>query len=98
MDLASLDKWDDYTAAKVGMFAATDTEYAPWTVVKSNDKKRARLNAMRYLLAGFDYPGKEVDVVGHPDPKIVGRAADLYELGEAEAVTHPRSCQTVDGR
>ncbi|WP_172836319.1 polyphosphate kinase 2 [Microlunatus soli] len=84
MDLASLDKWDDYTAAKVDMFAATDTEYAPWTVLKSNDKKRARLNAMRYVLDRFDYDGKDPEIVGHPDPQIVGRAADLYELGERE--------------
>src|SRR5882757_8450890 len=55
MDLASLDVWDDYTAAKVAMFRETDTEQAPWTVVKSNDKKRARVEAMRSVLARFDY-------------------------------------------
>jgi hypothetical protein len=54
-DIESLDKWDDYTEAKEEMFMATDTDYAPWIVVKSNDKKRARLNAMRYLLNKFDY-------------------------------------------
>jgi polyphosphate kinase len=59
MDLASLDKWDAYTAAKEEMFRATDTDHAPWVVVKSNDKKRARVNAMRHLLAKFDYDGKE---------------------------------------
>src|SRR5882762_7993341 len=58
-DLASLDKWNDYTAAKEDMFAWTDTETAPWTVVKSNDKKRARINAMRYLLSKFDYDNKD---------------------------------------
>jgi polyphosphate kinase len=73
-DLASLDKWDDYTAAKEGMFAWTDTETAPWTVVKSNDKKRARINAMRYVLSKFDYDNKDHEVVGRPDPLIVGRA------------------------
>jgi len=73
-DLASLDKWDDYTAAKEDMFAWTDTEMAPWTVVKSNDKKRARINAMRYVLSKFDYDNKDLDVVGRPDPLIVGRA------------------------
>jgi len=82
MDLASLDKWDAYTAAKEEMFAATDTDTAPWTVVKSNDKKRARLEAMRYVLHRADYDGKDADVVGVPDPKIVGRASDVYELGE----------------
>jgi polyphosphate kinase 2 len=73
-DMKSLDKWDDYTAAKEEMFAATDTDAAPWIVVKSNDKKRARINAMRYLLARFDYDEKDSDVVGEPDPLIVGRA------------------------
>lgn len=73
-DLASLDKWDDYTNAKEDMFAWTDTEVAPWTVVKSNDKKRARLNAMRHVLNKFDYDNKDHDVVGRPDPLIVGRA------------------------
>ena len=73
-DMESLDKWDDYTAAKEEMFAATDTDAAPWIVVKSNDKKRARINAMRYLLAQFDYDDKDPDVVGEPDPLIVGRA------------------------
>jgi polyphosphate kinase len=73
-DLASLDKWDDYTAAKEDMFAWTDTEIAPWTVVKSNDKKRARVNAMRYVLSKFDYDNKDHEVVGRPDPLIVGRA------------------------
>ena len=73
-DLASLDKWDDYTAAKEAMFASTDTDIAPWIVVKSNDKKRARLNAMRYVLSKFDYDNKDHDIVGVPDPLIVGRA------------------------
>jgi polyphosphate kinase 2 (PPK2 family) len=73
-DLASLDKWGDYTAAKEDMFAWTDTEIAPWTVVKSNDKKRARINAMRHILGKFEYDNKDHEVVGHADPLIVGRA------------------------
>src|ERR1700712_2288989 len=73
-DLASLDKWDSYTAAKEDMFAWTDTEMAPWTVVKSNDKKRARINAMRHVLGKFDYDNKDHEVVGRADPLIVGRA------------------------
>ena len=77
MDLASLDKWDAYTAAKENMFERTDTDHAPWTVVKSNDKKRARINAMRYVLSLFDYEGKDEEFVGQPDPLIVGRARDL---------------------
>jgi polyphosphate kinase 2 len=73
-DLASLDKWDAYTAAKEDMFAWTDTEMAPWAVVKSNDKKRARVNAMRFVLSKFDYDNRDHEVVGRPDPLIVGRA------------------------
>ena len=74
MDMESVNKWDDYTAAKEKMFEATDTDIAPWIVVRSNDKKRARINAMRYVLAKSDYDGKDPEVVGEPDPLIVGRA------------------------
>lgn len=73
MDLQSLDKWDAYTAAKEAMFRDTDTKHAPWTTIKSNDKKRARLNAMRYFLSRFDYEGKDINAIGEPDPLIVGR-------------------------
>jgi polyphosphate kinase 2 len=73
-DLASLDKWDEYTEAKEAMFFYTDTADAPWTVVKSNDKKRARVEAMRYVLCRFDYDGKDPEVVGTADPLIVGSA------------------------
>jgi polyphosphate kinase len=82
MDLASLDKWDDYTEAKEAMFFHTDTADAPWTVVKSNDKKRARLEAMRHLLHLFDYPGKDAEVIGTPDPLVIGPARDVYEAEE----------------
>jgi polyphosphate kinase 2 len=74
MDMKSLDKWDDYTRAKEEMFSATDTDLAPWIVVKSNDKKRARINAMRYVLAKNEYDEKDAELVGEPDPLIVGRA------------------------
>ena len=73
IDLESLDKWEDYTAAKESMIRRTDTEWAPWTTIKSNDKKRARLNAMRAFLTRFDYEGKDPDVVRDPDPAIVQR-------------------------
>jgi polyphosphate kinase 2 len=76
IDLESLDKWDDYTAAKEAMIRRTDTEWAPWTTVKSNDKKRARLNAMRAFLTRFEYDGKDHEVVGLPDPLIVQRGID----------------------
>ena len=71
-DLASLDKWDAYTEAKEAMFFYTDTADAPWTVIKSNDKKRARIDALRYVLHTLDYTDKDVEVVGVPDPLIVG--------------------------
>ncbi len=74
IDKASLDKWDDYTEAKEAMFFYTDTADAPWTIIKSNDKKRARLNCMRHFLSTLDYPDKDLDVVGQPDPLIVGQA------------------------
>ena len=82
MDIASLDKWGDYTAAKEAMFAHTDTTNAPWTVVKSNDKKRARLEAMRHVLSLFEYDNKDHEIVGRPDDNIVGSAARIYERGE----------------
>jgi polyphosphate kinase 2 len=78
-DLASLDKWDEYTEAKETMFLHTDTAEAPWTVIKSNDKKRGRLEAMRHVLSGLDYTGKDADVVGRPDPLVVGSAADTFD-------------------
>jgi len=78
-DIALLGKWNAYTEAKVRMFRRTDTHHAPWTVVRSNDKKRARLEAMRSLLARFDYTGKDPEAVGRPDPLIVGAPASLNE-------------------
>jgi len=81
-DLASLDRWDDYTEAKEAMFFSTDTADAPWTVIKSNDKKRARVNAMRYLLSRHPYEDKDVELVGVPDPQIVGPASELFEEDE----------------
>ena len=82
IDLASLDKWDDYTAAKEAMFRATDTADAPWTVIKSDCKKRARLNAMRYVLHKLPYDNKDMARVGPLDPLLVGRANVVYERGE----------------
>jgi polyphosphate kinase 2 len=82
MDIASLDKWEEYTEAKEAMFFHTDTADAPWTVIKSDDKKRARINAMRYILAKMPYTNKDERVACAPDPLIVGNAAELYEDGE----------------
>ena len=82
-DLASLDKWDDYTAAKEAMFFYTDTGDAPWTVIKSNDKKRARIECMRYVLSQFDYTAKDEEVVGTVDPLIVGPASAIFDGDDA---------------
>lgn len=82
VDLASLDKWEDYTRAKEAMFFDTDTADAPWTVIKSDCKKRARLNAMRYVLHKLPYANKVADTIGKLDPLIVGRAHVVYERGE----------------
>ncbi len=71
-DLASLDRWHDYTMAKEDMFRFTHTAHAPWTVVRSNDKKRARLEALRHVLSLFDYDDKDPEVAGTPDALIVG--------------------------
>ncbi|MGM9428588.1 polyphosphate kinase 2 [Hydrogenophaga sp. MI9] len=82
IDVASLDKWADYTKAKEAMFFETDTADAPWTVIKSDCKKRARLNAMRYLLQKLPYTNKDPKNIGALDSLIVGRAHVVYERGE----------------
>jgi polyphosphate kinase 2 len=84
IDKASQDKWDDYTKAKEAMFFHTDTADAPWTVIKSDDKKRARLNALRYLLHSFPYTAKDPGRIGVVDPLLVGRAHIVYERGEKD--------------
>ena len=82
IDLASLDKWEDYTKAKEAMFFHTDTADAPWTVIKSGCKKRARLNALRYILHKLPYSNKDVTQIGTLDTLLVGRAHIVYERGE----------------
>lgn len=92
IDLASLDKWDDYTHAKEAMFAHTDTFDAPWTVIKSDCKKRARLNALRYVLLSLPYHDKDPVRVGAIDPLLVGRPGAIYERSE-----HPAAWSTEAG-
>src|SRR6056297_1624604 len=82
IDRASLDKWEDYTEAKEAMFFYTDTADAPWTVVKSNDKKRARLNCMLHFLHSLDYPGKSPKVAHAPDPLIVSTAQHVLHKSD----------------
>ncbi len=93
IDKASLGKWDDYTEAKEAMFFFTDTADAPWTIVKSDDKKRARLNCMRHFLSSLPYSDTVPKHVQNPDPLIVGSSAHV--IGRDEAILgktlHPQS-------
>jgi len=82
MDVESLTRWDEYTKAKEAMLFYTDTADAPWTIVRSDDKKRARLNAMHHVLSSIPYAGKDTSLVREPDPKICGCAKSIYEHGE----------------
>ncbi|WOF75226.1 polyphosphate kinase 2 [Parvibaculaceae bacterium PLY_AMNH_Bact1] len=82
IDRASLNKWNDYTEAKEAMFFYTDTADAPWTIVKSNDKKRARLNCMQHFLSALPYPDKNHHVVRGPDPLIVGNTEHVIGRNE----------------
>lgn len=84
VDMASLDKWEDYTKAKEAMFFYSDTADAPWTVIKSDCKKRARINALRYVLHRLPYTNKDIDAIGPLDPLLVGRAHVVYEQGEKQ--------------
>ena len=84
IDRASLDKWDDYTEAKEAMFFYTDTADARWMIVKSDDKKRARLNTMQHFLSTLDYPGKDLHIVRGPDPLIVGSSGHV--IGRSEHI------------
>ena len=81
VDLRSKDKWEEYTEAKEAMFLLTDTEVAPWTIIKSDDKKRARINAMRHVLNLLDYEGKDESVAHAPDPSIVASSTEIYTAG-----------------
>ena len=91
VDLASLDKWDDYTRAKEAMFLHTDTSDAPWTVIKSDCKKRARLNAMRYVLHRMPYARKDLATIGSVDPLIVGRPALVSSVYDDQLAQTPAS-------
>ena len=87
VDRASLDKWDDYTRAKEAMFLHCDTSDAPWTVIKSDCKKRARINAMRYVLQRLKYPNRDLEGIGAVDPLIVGRPALMSSAHDDQLAT-----------
>jgi len=82
IDIKSLDRWEDYTEAKKAMFFHTDTADAPWTVIKSDDKKRARINCMRHFLHVLPYPDKNPKVASEPDGALVGSASRVIEMDE----------------
>jgi len=78
IDVASLQRWDEYTDARRSMFFNTDTADAPWSVVKSDDKKRARISCMRHFLNRLDYSDKDTSIVYTPDELIVGPVSRHY--------------------
>ena len=84
IDRASLSKWEEYTEAKEAMFFYTDTADAPWTIIKSSDKKRARINCMQHFLANLPYPNKDRHVIHGPDPLIVG--SSQHVIGNSEHI------------
>jgi polyphosphate kinase 2 len=73
MDIAGIARWDDYTRARDLMIKETHTDHAPWTVVRSNDKRRARIETIRHVLLALDYAGRDLDAIGKPDAKIIGQ-------------------------
>jgi polyphosphate kinase 2 (PPK2 family) len=100
VDRLSMNKWDDYTEAKEAMFFYSDTADAPWTIVKSDDKKRARLDCMQHFLSSLPYPEKDQHVVHGPDPLIVGSSADV--IGRSDHILgkslHPEQQRKKDRR
>ena len=89
IDQASIDKWDDYTEAKKAMLFCTDTVDAPWTIIRSDDKKRARLACMEHFLSSLPYEGKDEARVGRPDPLLVGRERQVLGQGGSELSCEP---------
>ena len=86
IDLLSKDKWAEYTEAKEAMFLLTHSDIAPWTIIKSDDKMRARINAMRHVLHVIDYGGRDESVASEPDPSIVASAREVYTAGAPTSV------------
>ena len=79
VDQDGLKRWDDFTKAKNMMFEKTDVPWAPWTVIRSDGKKRARINCMRYVLNSLPYEGKNKKIAIPADPKIVGSVGEMYK-------------------
>ena len=86
VDIASLDRWDDYTAAIEEMFRKTESPVAPWTIIRSDDKRRARLNAIRVFLHSIEYAEKDEEQIGPVDGLIVKSVPEYlrgYRMGPA---------------
>ncbi|AJD39911.1 polyphosphate kinase 2 [Rhizobium sp. SEMIA 4085] len=79
MDIAALTKWGDYSDKRERMLEATHTEFAPWTVIRANDKRRARLNLIRHMLKKMDYDGKDDKAIGDLDDKIIGAGSGFLK-------------------
>jgi polyphosphate kinase 2 (PPK2 family) len=79
VDLAAIDKWDDYSRAQADIFKRTSTADAPWIIVRANDQRRARLETIRWVLAHADYADKDARAVGTPDPNIIGTGPDYFQ-------------------
>lgn len=83
IDIKALGKWDDYTQARNIMLERTHSEHAPWTIVRSNDKRRARINIVRHLLSAIDYDGKDASVIGETDDLILGSGPEFLNKAGA---------------
>jgi len=83
MDVAGISRWDDYSAALHTMLERTDSGYAPWTIVRSNDKRRARLAAIRRILLTLPYDGRDLDAIGPEDQSIIGRGSAFITQSSA---------------
>jgi polyphosphate kinase 2 len=79
IDQASLEKWDDYTRARDAMLIHTDSPSAPWIVINSNEKKRARLESIRHVVHSLDYEHKDSEVARAPDPHVVRPAIEVMQ-------------------
>src|SRR5690606_28165562 len=78
VDLAAIDKWEDYTRAQQIIFERTSSALAPWIIVRAHDQRRARPETIRWVLANSDYPGKDPQAIGEPDPKIIGTGPEYF--------------------
>ena len=84
VDMQAQEFWGEFTSRKYEMLRKTHTNVAPWTVIRSGDKHKARLNAMRVMLKSVPYKDRNLDLDYVPDPDIVVSGAHEIELMEAE--------------